>query len=427
MSAATLCIRHATARTVGVALVAALAISAAAPAQCLYTCTVVAEETCNATTSPSWGTDPHIVVGHVMWCGASGEKAFVWTPRSGLKILPKPPGATEYYAYAAIGPDVVVGRADGLAIDMTPIRWVNGIPEEMPYPRTAQLVEIEGATPSGWVGGSWYEENATWPFLIFGDDFYDLRESVLPEFPYGVEVTGMNDHGTLVAYGIAIGAGETKTDAVVVDWNGNVRVPRPAPWQELYGRDIANDGTVVGWGYQPWPGQPPDFKLKKAFRWSGGDPEELPALPQHNQTVALAANELGHVIGNSEMRFPWGGTDQTTGVIWIDGEVHSLNDLTINNPQPGSLMRHPNRVTPYGTIILHGWLEGQGVGYVLDPIRERDGDVTLDCRVNMKDLSLVLSHWGETCALPHGPGDANGDQEVNARDLAVVLGDWDAP
>ncbi len=344
-----------------------------------------------------------------------------------MQVLPKPAGATDCRGYATIGTDIVLGRADGLRMEMTPIRWVDGIPEELPHPATASSVEIQGASESGLVGGIWREQSPDfpWPFLLVGDEFFDLASSILPEFPYGVQVNGMNDHGTLVAHGTAYGAGATKPDAVVIDWNGHVRVPRPEPWIELYGWSIANDGTVAGYGWQPWPGRPEGLVLKRAFRWSSGNPVELPPLIQHNQTRAFGVNELGQVVGQSEMRFPWGGVGQTTPVIWIDGEPHRLNELAVNVPQP-SWMGAPVQITPYGTIVLSGSVASHGVAFVLDPIRERDGDVTLDCRVNLNDLSLVLAEWGNVWALPHGPGDANGDQVVDARDLALVIGDWDA-
>jgi hypothetical protein len=48
------------------------------------------------------------------------------------------------------------------------------------------------------------------------------------------------------------------------------------------------------------------------------------------------------------------------------------------------------------------------------------GDLNGDCVVNLDDLLLVISHWGEGS----GGGDANGDGATDAVDVLIVIGQW---
>ena len=48
------------------------------------------------------------------------------------------------------------------------------------------------------------------------------------------------------------------------------------------------------------------------------------------------------------------------------------------------------------------------------------GDVNGDCIVNLNDLLLVISHWGDTS----GDGDADGDGDTDAEDVLAVIGQW---
>lgn len=50
------------------------------------------------------------------------------------------------------------------------------------------------------------------------------------------------------------------------------------------------------------------------------------------------------------------------------------------------------------------------------------GDVNGDCMVNLDDLLLVISHWGDGS----GGGDANGDGSTDAEDVLEVIGQWGA-
>ncbi len=50
------------------------------------------------------------------------------------------------------------------------------------------------------------------------------------------------------------------------------------------------------------------------------------------------------------------------------------------------------------------------------------GDVNGDCVVNLDDLLLVISHWGDGS----GGGDANGDGATDAVDVLAVIGQWDS-
>lgn len=231
--------------------------------------------------------------------------------------------------------------------------------------------------------------------------------------------------------------------------------------------DASPTGFVVGRAVMGFGGVD-----TRAFRWQGGSSELLPPVPGGYTSMAVGTNSWGDVVGNGLYDLPnWPRGDPSKGFLYIDGVmydagflpgknatfVYDINDLGQAVGQSGDwyiitgtydavLWQHgtmhkvldlvvdpvlqvlPNidAVNDRGEMIATSQYQGTFRTFVLSPIRERDGDVDLDCAVNMHDLNLVLRTWSATYDYDHGPGDANNDHVVDAADLATVLGDWDA-
>ena len=62
--------------------------------------------------------------------------------------------------------------------------------------------------------------------------------------------------------------------------------------------------------------------------------------------------------------------------------------------------------------------DGVGTSYLLTPALP--GDANLDGRVDVNDLTIVLSHFGQTGA-SWGTGDFVGDGTVDVNDLTIIL------
>ena len=52
------------------------------------------------------------------------------------------------------------------------------------------------------------------------------------------------------------------------------------------------------------------------------------------------------------------------------------------------------------------------------------GDLNGDCEVNLVDLAILLTHYGDTGGLEYGDGDIDGDDDVDIADLAALLGHY---
>ena len=65
-------------------------------------------------------------------------------------------------------------------------------------------------------------------------------------------------------------------------------------------------------------------------------------------------------------------------------------------------------------------LAGGNVGVILSPVGSGPGDINNNCIVNVEDLLLLLSEWGESISV----ADINLDGNVNVTDLLALLADW---
>jgi probable HAF family extracellular repeat protein len=103
------------------------------------------------------------------------------------------------------------------------------------------------------------------------------------------------------------------------------------------------------------------------------------------------------------------------GFTWRDGVLYDLEELV---DPPMVLANH----TPWA-INERGVIAGQRHDYaiVLFP-QAPPGDIDIDCRVDLKDLLLLLFDFG--CTGEECVGDVNQDGQTSLPDLAILLSNW---
>lgn len=181
-------------------------------------------------------------------------------------------------------------------------------------------------------------------------------------------------------------------------------------------------GDVVGSGSYVLPGWRRGDPLK-GFTYIDGVFADPGFLPGMNSTGVSEINDLGQAIGWSGEWYIIGGEQQA--VLIQHGEMHVLIDHVIDPVR--FELPSVGHINDRGDITATVPYNGTNRVIVLEPVRERVGDVDLDCKVGVHDLTLVLKTWGSTYDFDHGPGDANNDHVVDGNDLALVLGGWDVP
>ena len=132
----------------------------------------------------------------------------------------------------------------------------------------------------------------------------------------------------------------------------------------------------------------------------------------------------------------WGSRNTNTAADWhvsnltdnaASGFVGPADFRQSGDPHPIGGVFGPNfhlesnQEVPYGTILTNS------LGRANYPIS--DGDLNQDGYVGQSDLSIVLSHWGQTDLSHLGDwlsGDPSGDGYVGQSDLSFVLSGWGA-
>ena len=142
---------------------------------------------------------------------------------------------------------------------------------------------------------------------------------------------------------------------------------------------------------------------------------DLPLLGSGTQASAQGINDSGWVVG-------WSYTDSadTTkhAFLYHDGAMTDLNSLI--NPASGWTLTSAQAVSNTGYIVGTGTIGAQTHAFLLAPLA---GDANLDGHVDVNDLTIVLSHFGNTGAT-WGQGDFNNDGKVDVNDLTILLTDF---
>jgi hypothetical protein len=166
------------------------------------------------------------------------------------------------------------------------------------------------------------------------------------------------------------------------------------------------------------------------MRWAGGSLEMLPTLPPSTSAVGLSVNSVGQTVGLARPN-PFASD---LYVLWIGMPGHPvLGPIEVEDLLPEWLQSQVSLSSPQinerGEIAAAvstspGFSLGPTSSVILRPIRNRSGDVTIDCAVDVQDIEALFSLWGIEDKGWDNPADLNDDGLVDAYDLAMVLADW---
>ena len=185
-----------------------------------------------------------------------------------------------------------------------------------------------------------------------------------------------------------------------------------------YAAGINDAGQVVG-GMSFAP-------IGHAFLWSAAagvtDLGAGPA-PYNYGCSASTINDSGQIVGTAySPPLPNGTGDYPHAFVYTNGTMQDLNNLTCS---PGFTLNTATAINASGQIVGSAQVNGVSptvdVPYLLTPLEP--GDANGDGRVDVNDLTIVLTNFGRT-GEKWSQGDFNGNGTVNVNDLTIVLSNY---
>ena len=350
------------------------------------------------------------------------QRAFRWTAKTGLELIPMPPQTSQSRALAINGSKVVgyhVISGDkfgnlGFLYDFETDEFTN-----------------LGTLP----GGDWSQAHAInsegeivgfWGNTVMGPSplAFIWRDGEM------IDING--DFGTVKSEGNGI-----TDDSIVTGWmgtspltdarafiwdDGNVTELPPIPGGfTSEGQAISNCAQVAGYG-RKLDGE--GSLLVRAFLWTKEEMIELGTLPGFIWSASLDITPDGsQVVGQS-----WnadGNPNIRRGFVWTDGVIWDLNDLI--GPNRDLNIESAIGINQAGQIIARGRSDDLNatVGILLSPLEQGiTGDLDNDGQVGVKDLLILLGNWGPCDNCEMCRADLNGDRVVGVDDLLILLGNW---
>ncbi len=261
----------------------------------------------------------------------------------------------------------------------------------------------------------------------------------------GGDAYAINDSGQVV--------GDSDASAYIWQSGGALQMIAPAGLVDSYARGINDAGQVAETAATA-------SGVNQAFLWqSGSGAQGLGFLPGGTQSFAEAVNLSAQVVGQAVASnghydaFLWqagsgmqdlgalGGTGSEAIAISNAGQVVGL--ASTSSGSRAFLWQSSGGMQDLNSLIApaSGWTlqvanainnEGQIVGYGTDPGGAREaylltpalrGDANLDGKVDVNDLTIVLSHFGQS-GTTWAQGEFTGDGTVDVNDLTIVLANY---
>ena len=171
------------------------------------------------------------------------------------------------------------------------------------------------------------------------------------------------------------------------------------------GLAINNQLDVVGTAWIPVEGS--TSFVSRAFLWDGLTTIDLGTLPGFENSAARDINDVAQIVGVSSV-------PGNHAFLWRDGVMIDLNSFL--PPAFDGVSMTATAINRNGEILL----TGGNVAVILSPVGSGPGDINNNCAVDVSDLLLLISEWGESISV----ADINLDGSVNVTDLLMLLGGW---
>jgi probable HAF family extracellular repeat protein len=335
-------------------------------------------------------------------------------------------GGSESFAFGINDSGQVVGFADASSGQSYAFLYSNGTMAQLGTLPGDLNSEAAGINDSGQVVGD-SGSNAGYQAFLYSNGtmtgFGNFNSTA-----YGInasgQVVGVNaytssaDHAFLYSNGtmtdLGILPGGTNSSATGINASGEV---------------VGNSFTgTSGGGYQ------------HAFLYSHGTMTDLGLLPGCDLSCACGINASGQVVGYSGVAaIPASRLTSANGIkasgplapltdagdsggafLYSNGTMTNLN--TLINPNSGWTLEEANAINDSGQIVGLGINpSGQSDAFLLTPLTP--GDANGDGRVDINDLTIVLTNLGKT-GMTWSQGDFTGDGTVSTDDITIVLANY---
>jgi len=380
-----------------------------AAGQCYYTYEQLPEP------PPGWffGAVDMNELGHVaalMQNGGDFTRAAFWSPETGIRLVPKPPGIRSMEVGGLNDHDVICGQMTGSA-GRFGFLWDRATDQVtfIDLPEGAERVEMNAINNANYVAATLYFwEPPFAPAVSWYDGaFHSVSAEIEAETAHAYANNELRE--TAGDYGddywnIARG--------FVADGSDLAWLPHPQELTITFPEDMSNNGYFAGRGTTA-PSGDPDFAYRGVV-WDPGGGAYVLSPPRRIRDVYIKdVNDSGRAVG-----FTYGengmGAPPLTALMWQQGVQSDLNTLV-----PGlSGLYMVSAINDRGQIQA----SGSAGAFVLSPVW-LPGDLTGDCHVSVEDLILVLSNFGQPQgSFPRGDVDLDGD--VDLSDLTILLAHW---
>ena len=172
-------------------------------------------------------------------------------------------------------------------------------------------------------------------------------------------------------------------------------------------------GHVTGWGTANGQSAPQAF-----FTNGNGTLTNLGTLGSDTMSYGWGIDDRDEVVGESSP----GSNGRGTAFFWSSGAgTVPLSTLVLN--LDGRTLNAARAITGNGQYIV-GWgtsASGSYDAFLLTSVLP--GDANLDGQVDVNDLTIVLSNFGQS-GMTWSQGDFNGDGRVDINDLTILLSDF---
>jgi probable HAF family extracellular repeat protein len=176
---------------------------------------------------------------------------------------------------------------------------------------------------------------------------------------------------------------------------------------------INSSTNVVGGCFDyPEGGFPNVFQIALEFK-NDGSIVRIGGLYQQSSAYARGINDSGVIVG-------YDGTTPFVNYTGLPGANTDLTTLVSPVSGAGWALKYAYGIDNNGEIVGRGTITSTNTshGYLLTPAIP--GDANADAKVDINDLTRVLSHYNLS-GMDWGTGDFNSDGQVDINDLTIVL------